>query len=113
MFWRKGGAKTRIFFATDIHGSEQCFRKWLNAARVYETQVLILGGDISGKILVPLTSNGDGIWRGEIFDEPVETRNEEELAALQKRIRTMGRYDVLLSVEEKRAVGCPGRGASG
>ena len=96
--------QTRIFFATDVHGSDRCFRKFLNAARVYEAQVLILGGDVTGKILVPLVTNGDGTWRGEIYDEPVQASTEEELAALQKRIRTMGRYDVLLTAEQKEQV---------
>jgi Icc-related predicted phosphoesterase len=96
--------RTRIFFATDVHGSEQCFRKWLNAAGVYEARVLILGGDVTGKMIIPLVSNGDGVWRGEIYAEPVEANDGDELAALQKRIRTMGRYDVLLSVEEKAEV---------
>jgi Icc-related predicted phosphoesterase len=96
--------RTRIFFATDIHGSEQCFRKWLNAAAVYEAQVLVLGGDVTGKVLVPLVGNGDGVWRGQIYDEQVEAREGGELEALQKRIRTMGRYDVLLNVEEKAQV---------
>lgn len=104
MFWRKSGSKTRIFFATDIHGSEQCFRKWLNAARVYDANVLVLGGDVTGKILVPLTHEHDGSWRGEIYEEPVLARSDDELASLQKRIRTMGRYDVLLTVEEKHEV---------
>jgi len=96
--------RTRIFFATDVHGSEQCFRKWLNAARVYEAQVLVLGGDVTGKMIVPLVSNGDGVWRGKIYDEQVEAREGEELAVLQKRIRTMGCYDVLLSAEEKAEI---------
>jgi uncharacterized protein len=96
--------RTRIFFATDVHGSEQCFRKWLNAARVYQAQVLILGGDVTGKMIVPLVSNGDGVWRGEIYEQPVEAREGEELEVLQKRIRTMGRYDVLLTVAEKAEI---------
>lgn len=104
MFWRKAESKTRIFFATDIHGSEQCFRKWLNAARVYDANALILGGDITGKILVPLTRDADGAWRGEIYEEPVQARTDDELMTLQKRIRTMGRYDVLLTVDEKHDV---------
>jgi uncharacterized protein len=104
VFSRSKAPRTRIFFATDIHGSEQCFRKWLNAANVYDAQVLILGGDVTGKIIVPLVSNGDGVWRGEIYAEPVEARDDEELAALQRRIRTMGRYDVLLTGAEKEAV---------
>lgn len=101
MFKRSGAQRTRIFFATDVHGSEQCFRKFLNAANVYDAQVLILGGDVTGKILVPLVKGEDGVWRGEIYEEPVVAATEDELAALQKRIRTMGRYDVLLTPEEK------------
>jgi uncharacterized protein len=101
LFRRSKANRTRLFFATDIHGSEQCFRKWVNAAQVYEVQALILGGDITGKMLVPLVSSGDGVWHGELFGEPIEARSDEELAGLQKRIRTMGRYDILLSPDEK------------
>ena len=104
MFWRKSAPRTRIFFATDIHGSEQCFRKWLNAAQVYEADALILGGDLTGKMLVPLTADIEGVWHGSIYDDYVEARGEMELAALQKKIRTMGRYDVLLTPEEKEHV---------
>jgi Icc-related predicted phosphoesterase len=101
VFRRRSVPRTRLFFATDVHGSEQCFRKFLNAARVYEAHVLILGGDVTGKILVPLVRDAAGIWRGEIYEERVEAATDEELVALQKRIRTMGRYDVLLTPEEK------------
>jgi len=47
-------AFTRIFFATDLHGSEKTYIKFLNAASFYKAQVLILGGDITGKVIVPL-----------------------------------------------------------
>jgi Icc-related predicted phosphoesterase len=91
---------TRLFFATDIHGSEQCFRKWLNAAKVYEADALILGGDITGKALVPLVRS-NGSWAGEVFGKQVSAAGEEELSALQHRIRMSGSYDLLLSAEEK------------
>jgi Icc-related predicted phosphoesterase len=104
VFKRSKQKPTRLFFATDVHGSEQCFRKFVNAAQVYEVSALILGGDVTGKVVVPLVANGDSAWHGELFDEPVVARGEDELAALQKRIRTMGRYDVLLTAEEKREV---------
>ena len=44
----------RIYFATDIHGSEVCWRKFLNAARFYGADTLIMGGDVSGKAVVPV-----------------------------------------------------------
>ena len=48
----------RIYFATDLHGSEVCFRKFLAAAKVYEADVIILGGDFAGKAIVPVLSRG-------------------------------------------------------
>jgi Icc-related predicted phosphoesterase len=104
VFRRSKEHVTRVFFATDVHGSEQCFRKWVNAANVYAVQALILGGDVTGKMIVPLVSGEDGVWRGTIFEREVQARDGEELAALQRQIRTMGRYDAVLSLEEKQAI---------
>mgnify|MGYP003343239674 CR=1 FL=1 len=41
--------KLRIFFATDVHGSEKCFLKFVNAGKFYKADAVILGGDITGK----------------------------------------------------------------
>jgi uncharacterized protein len=104
VFRRSKQKATRLFFATDVHGSEQCFRKFVNAAQVYEVSALVLGGDVTGKVVVPLVADGDGTWQGELYGEPVVARSEDELGALRKRIRTMGRYDVVLTSDEKREV---------
>ena len=93
--------RTRVFFATDLHGSERCFRKWLNAARAYDAQVLVLGGDLTGKVLVPLVSEGGDVYRGDLHGEPVEARGAEELGELSRRIRMLGRYPVVVTPEEK------------
>jgi Icc-related predicted phosphoesterase len=47
-----------IFFATDLHGSDLCFKKFCAAASFYRCDALILGGDITGKLLVPIERNG-------------------------------------------------------
>ena len=39
---------------TDLHGSDQCWVKFINAAAAYKANVLILGGDITGKRVVPI-----------------------------------------------------------
>lgn len=57
----KSGKGFRVFFATDVHGSERCFRKFLAAARVYEADALILGGDIAGKAIVPVRMSEAGV----------------------------------------------------
>ena len=44
----------KIFFDTDLHGSEMCWRKFLNAAKFYDADILICGGDMTGKAIVPI-----------------------------------------------------------
>ena len=101
MRWRrsKGEPHTRIVFATDLHGSETCFRKWVNSARVFEADCLVLGGDLTGKRMVPLVETDDG-WCAQLGGGEAVARDDEELEALRKRIRAGGGYDVLLSLEE-------------
>jgi uncharacterized protein len=48
----------RIFFVSDIHGSVKCFRKLVNAGKFYGADVLIMGGDLAGKQLVPVVARG-------------------------------------------------------
>src|SRR5258706_13074462 len=72
----------RLFFATDIHGSDRCFRKFLAAAGSYEADVLVLGGDIAGKGLVPIRSENGTLSakvRGEMVTVP--RAGEERLRA--------------------------------
>ena len=52
----------RLFFATDIHGSDICFRKFLRAPSFYGADVLLLGGDFSSKGLVLCCRTTKG-WR--------------------------------------------------
>ncbi len=75
-----------VFFATDLHGSERCFRKWLNAAEGYGAGVLVLGGDITGKVIVPVQRrNGShlALWRGEehVLDGPTAVVEFERAVA--------------------------------
>lgn len=81
----------RVFFATDIHGSEICFKKFLNAPKYYKVDVLILGGDITGKFVVPIVRRGDA-FRCRFMGEDWILRSEEELKSLEQRIRDMGGY---------------------
>jgi Icc-related predicted phosphoesterase len=81
----------RLYFASDLHGSEKCFRKFLNGATAYGADVLILGGDIGGKALQPIVNAGDEYvttFRG------TEHRavTDEELRALERMIADYGYY---------------------
>lgn len=105
MFGGKKKAKPyRYFFATDVHGSDRCFRKFLAAARAYEADALILGGDIAGKAIVPVASNGDGKFRFS-FHGVDEAVTEEELPAALEKIRFNGLYPRVSSAAEIERMG--------
>jgi len=82
----------RIFFTSDVHGSEVCFSKFLSAAKFYQVDVLILGGDITGKMIVPLVQESDGTWTGEFQEIPQVAKTVQELELLEKNIRFSGYY---------------------
>jgi Icc-related predicted phosphoesterase len=102
---RQAADDTRIFFASDVHGSEVCFRKFLNAGRFYGVQHLILGGDITGKAIVPVERRPDG-YSVALHDSVYTGLGESETAAVEKRIRDAGLYplrgerDELLGLED-------------
>jgi uncharacterized protein len=89
----------RIFFATDIHGSERCFRKFLNAGKFYGVNHLILGGDITGKVLVPIIRTSSG-YRCDYNDQAYAYLTESELAQLEQLIRDNGQYPVVGQYDE-------------
>lgn len=82
----------RLYFATDVHGSEKCFRKFLNGGRVYNPDALILGGDICGKAIQAIEDLGGGrfttTFRGHRYD--VEAGSEVE--DVERMISDLGYY---------------------
>lgn len=100
-FGRRASAKRRalrIFFATDVHGSDRCFRKFLAAAQVYEADVLLLGGDVAGKGLVPIQAQ-NGTLHAEVRGEQVVVPADEE-ERLRAEINRLGFYAVHASTAE-------------
>jgi hypothetical protein len=94
----------RIFFATDIHGSDVCWRKFLNAGAFHKADVLVMGGDMTGKAMVPIVANG-GTWELTLQEQRQVLTSEDELVAMEKRIADRGYYPVRLSREEVDAWG--------
>lgn len=85
----------RILYATDIHGSDVGFHKFINAAKAYDVQALILGGDITGKFLVPIVDE-NGVYRLTLQGVPKILRSQEELDQVTKRLEMLGSYYVVL-----------------
>jgi uncharacterized protein len=93
-------ARFTIYFATDIHGSERCFLKFLNAGKAYGANAVILGGDVTGKALVPVVEQAGGRWAASLFGKDESAADEAELAELEKRIRTLGFYPYRTTPDE-------------
>jgi uncharacterized protein len=96
----KGSKKreVRIYFATDLHGSEVCFRKFLAAAKVYEADVIILGGDFAGKAIVPVLTENRSL-RARVGGEDV-TVPESEWDRLARDVGKTGLYPVRMEADE-------------
>ncbi|WP_448545402.1 metallophosphoesterase family protein [Roseiflexus sp.] len=93
--------QVRLFYSSDIHGSERCWLKFLNAAQFYNAQAIIMGGDLTGKMLVPLVEAPEG-YRATFLGQETLARDDAELAALEKNIRFNGFYPYRCAPSEYR-----------
>ncbi len=87
-----GSSFTRILFATDVHGSDPVWKKFIRGAERYKANVLIIGGDITGKNVVPVTDNSDGTFSAEFQDQKKFIKNKDELKRFEDTLRTTGTY---------------------
>jgi uncharacterized protein len=82
----------RIFFASDLHGSERCYRKFLNAAAFHEADALVLGGDLTAKAILPIVDLGRGRYIARLMNDDVIAVSAEELPGLDRKVRDLGLY---------------------
>lgn len=95
---------TRLFFATDLHGSERTFRKFINAGKFYDANVLVMGGDITGKLLIPIIQEGNGKYRATLQGSIQHLTTEEELKNLHDRIGLLGFYSQIMDEDEFKSL---------
>jgi len=93
----------KVFFATDIHGSEICWRKFLNAAAFYKCDMVVLGGDVTGKVMVPILAY-QGYWELTYGGERIRLETRAELDDIQRKIRDRGSYPTVLAPDELDAL---------
>ncbi len=99
---------TRLYFATDLHGSEKCFRKFVNAAAVYRPDVMVLGGDLAGKAIQGITRATGGRYHCTFRGTSYDVEAGPELEALERLIADHGYYTVRAEpgeLEAKKAGG--------
>jgi Icc-related predicted phosphoesterase len=95
---------TRLFYAGDVHGSRVCWKKFVNAAAHYPADALVMGGDLTGKALVPIVREGDGSYSARVIGEQRIAHTAEELDQLQRAISTNGMYPLIVDRDEARAL---------
>jgi Icc-related predicted phosphoesterase len=100
-FWSKGKAaqRFRLFFATDVHGSEPTFRKFINAGKFYDVDVLVLGGDITGKMMIPIIALGNNTYRATLQSQ-VHHLQKDDLPEFMTRLAKLGFYSSEMSESE-------------
>ena len=89
-----------LYYASDVHGSDQCWRKFLGAGRFYEVNALIMGGDLTGKAIVPIQLDADGAFTAEFLGETRSGRGETSLTELTEAVRYNGMYPWVASADE-------------
>lgn len=92
-----------LFFATDIHGSESCWRKFLNAAKAYKVDVLVMGGDLTGKVIVPIYKTLEG-WQTTWKEQSYCVETQAEVEQLKRIIRGPGSYPYLTTQDEMQSI---------
>jgi len=95
-------AKSRVFFITDVHGSTKCFKKFLNSAKFYNAGILVLGGDLTGKVLIPIVEQGDGTFKCRYEGNELNLKSRKDVdevigkatdSGLYTRVMTKGEFD--------------------
>ncbi|MEM4090525.1 MAG: metallophosphoesterase [Thermoplasmatales archaeon] len=102
MFGRSGKKEPtmRIFFASDFHGSTVVFKKFLNAAEIYKANILVFGGDITGKAIIPIVGNGKPPYETISFGQQKTLNTDEEVASFIKVQSNTGYYPKIMTKEE-------------
>ena len=104
LFGRRPRTKgTRVFFATDVHGSERTWRKFLRAAEFYGADVLVMGGDVMGKLAIPVIRGANGRHRATIHGRVETLETEADVERARSLIASLGFYDVVMGEDEYHA----------
>ena len=99
---------TTIYYASDVHGSNRCFRKFLNAAKFYKAQVLVMGGDVLGKAIIFLEETRPGIYVTQERGQRLELTSEADVREFEKIAADKGMYTYRCREGERDALHASG-----
>jgi Icc-related predicted phosphoesterase len=90
----------RLYFCSDLHASDRCWLKFLAAPKFYGADVIIVGGDITGKFIVPIIAQPGGTWTSQYMGVERRLESRDDVARLAAMISNAGSYPVEMSLEE-------------
>jgi Icc-related predicted phosphoesterase len=94
----------KIFYATDVHGSEVCWKKFIAAGKFYEADTIILGGDMTGKAIVPIIAQGGGKYKVTLLEQETILNSQEEVDKMAQTIQNRGYYPYVTDPDEVAAI---------
>ncbi|MCJ7433558.1 MAG: metallophosphoesterase [Anaerolineales bacterium] len=90
----------KLFFATDVHGSDVCWKKFISAGKFYEADVLILGGDMTGKAIIPIIAQGNDKYKVTLLEQESMLNGKEEVDKMALTIQNRGYYPYITNPDE-------------
>ena len=96
----------RCYMCSDLHAANRTYRKLLNAINmnVYEAQVVLIAGDLTGKAIVPIIKQSNGRYTASFLDQHYLIDTEAELEKLKNSISDIGYYPYVTDQEEVDAL---------
>jgi Icc-related predicted phosphoesterase len=90
----------KLFYATDVHGSDICWKKFISGGKFYEVDTLILGGDMTGKAIVPIIAQGGEKYKVTLLEQETILEGTEAVNEMAKTIQDRGYYPYVTDPEE-------------
>ena len=87
----------RLYYATDLHGSTKCWKKFLATPKHYQADVIVIGGDITGKLIVPIVHPSRGRAEATFMGRKRKFKKEQEIERFKQIVADSGQYAVEMS----------------
>ena len=94
----------KLYFATDVHGSEMCWKKFVSAHKFYEVDTLILGGDMTGKAIIPIIAQGNDKYKVTLLEQETILEGRDEVERMVQTIQNRGYYPYVTNPDEVAAI---------
>ncbi len=91
---------TTVFFATDVHGSDICWKKFIAAGKFYKADVIVLGGDMTGKAIVPIVHQGGDFYIATLLEQRFELHGDQQVQEMVKNVKSRGYYPYVTNPDE-------------